>query len=619
MLDPRCLSKKRSKKSSSIVPVDVAALETRVDELTKVNLQEEQDAEVLRAYLAEMLRGQSALREQERALRDQERALHKQERDLHAALREHRRAVDAENAALKVQVSQLQAEHDKLTKMVAYLNRLVWGRRSEKLSREELGQLVLAFGGSSEEAAAEAPNVPVPAPLEAETDEQPAADPTPKKRNHPGRTKLAAALERIVSEPVCVPASERACQHCAAEMAGIGFVEHERVEYVPAKFVVHVERREKLACKACRGDVVTAARQEPAASRRVGASVLAHLVESKCDDALPIHRQRDQFSRLGFEVPANTLYTYWSYVTDLLRPVAETTLGVVLGDPVYVAMDDTTLKIVDKNKGSGTSRGHLWCFAGSGPLVGYAFTETWSANEVAPWIRAIDADIQCDDYKGYSAQIRFADGEQSGPLVDPARRLGCMMHVRRRFHEALKLGDKRAAEAIELIQQLYAVEALAKERNLLPDDRLTLRNERSLPVLARFEAAVDTLISSATPTSALGSAARYAAQQRPFLRHCFTNGSFEIDNGRVERLIREPALGRKNFLFTGSVDGAKRLAAAYSLVQSCRNLGFGAREYLIDIVGKLEAGWPLRRIVELVPDRWALERGLLTQPQQATQ
>ena len=576
-----------------------------MDELSQLNLDEEQDPAVLRAYVAEMQRNQAMLRAQEQALR--------------TALSEHRRAAEAENAALKTEVVALQAEREKLTRMVAYLNRLVWGRRSEKLTREELGQLVLAFGGSQDDAAAEVPNVPVPAPLEVETDEESASASTPKKRNHPGRTRLAASLERIVSEPVCVPASERSCQHCAAEMAGIGFVEHERVEYVPAKFVVHVERREKLACKACRGDAVTAARKEPVASRRVGASVLAHLVESKCDDALPIHRQRDQFSRLGFEVPSNTLYTYWSYVTDLLRPVADTTLGVVLGDPVYVALDDTTLKIIDKNKGSGTTRGHLWCFAGTGPLVGYAFTETWSANDVAPWIRAIDADIQCDDYKGYSAQIRFADGEQSGPLVDPQRRLGCMMHVRRRFHEALKLGDKRAAEAIELIQELYAVEALAKERGLVPNDRLMLRNERSQPVLARFEAAVDALITSATPTSPLGSAARYAAQQRPFLRRCFTNGSFEIDNGRVERLIREPALGRKNFLFTGSLDGSKRLAAAYSLVQSCRNLGFGARDYLIDVIGKLEAGWPMRRIVELVPDRWALDRGLLTQPKHSTQ
>jgi transposase len=589
------LAKKRSKIVRKVVPVDVGALEARLKELREVDLKEESDPAVLRAHIDELRSSQAVLQEHRDALQ--------------AALNEERKVVEVESAALQAKIEALQGERDKLAKLVAYLNRLVWGRRSEKLSREELGQLVLAFGGSAEEAAAEEPQVPVPAPLEPETDEEP-DEPAKKKRAHPGRTKLSPSLERIVHEVVSVPDSERACQACCAEMSGIGFLEHERVEYVPAKFVVHVERREKLVCKACRGDAVTAARTEPASTRRVGASVLAHLVESKCDDALPIHRQRDQFSRLGFDVPGNTLYGYWSYVTDLLRPVAETTLGVVLGDPVYVALDDTTLKVLDKNKGSGTSRGHLWCFAGTGPLVGYAFTETWSAADVAPWIRSVDAFIQCDDYKGYSAQVRFDDGESSGPLVDPARRLGCMMHVRRRFHEALKLGDKRAAESIELIQELYAVEALAKERGLGPDDRLALRNERSLPVLSRFEDATDTLLASSTPTSPLGAAARYAAQQRPFLRRCFTNGNFEIDNGRVERLIREPALGRKNFLFTGSVDGAKRLASAYCLVQSCRELGFGARDYLIDVIGKLEAGWPMRRIAELVPDRWAAERGL---------
>jgi transposase len=597
------LVKKRHKKSSKATRVDVAALHERLVELEKVNLDEEQDPAVLRAYVAELRRNQAALQEHSRTVQ--------------AELHEQQRAFRAEHAALKTQTEALQAERDKLAKQLAYLNRLVWGRRSEKLTREELGQLVLAFGGSAEQASADAPDVPVPPALEDEVDADDVVE--PKKRRHPGRTKLSPSLERIVGEPVRVPHTERACQHCSNEMAPIGFVEHERVEYVPAKFVVHVERREKLACKVCRGDAVTAERVMPASTRRVGASVLAHLVESKCDDALPIHRQQDQFARLGFEVPSNTLYSYWAYVTDLLQPVADTTLSVVLGDPVYVAMDDTTLKVLDKNKGSGTSRGHLWCFAGAGPLVGYAFTETWAAAEVAPWIRAIDAAIQCDDYKGYGAQVSTSDGQQYGPLVDPERRLGCMMHVRRRFHEALKLGDKRAAEAIELIQGLYAVEALAKERALAADNRLELRNARALPLLANFEAAVDTLLGSTTPGSPLGAAARYAAQQRPFLRRCFTDGRFEIDNGRVERLIREPALGRKNFLFTGSTDGAKRLAAAYSLVQSCRNLGFGARDYLIDVIGKLEAGWPLRRIVELVPDRWALERGLLSQPQQASQ
>lgn len=516
-------------------------------------------------------------------------------------------------AALMRKNAELQARHDELARHVAYLRRLLWGRRSEKLTAEELGQLVLAFGGTEEQAATADPTVPTP-PRLAEEELSEDAD-QGKKRKHPGRTRLSPSLERIVGAPVHVPESERRCKACHAEMTAIGFVEHERVEYVPAKFVVHVEQREKLVCKACRGDAVTAERQAPAGVRRVGSSVLAHLVESKCDDALPIHRQRDQFSRLGFDVPANTLYSYWAYVTDLLRPVAETTLSCVLGDPAYVALDDTSLKVLDKSKGAGSYRGHLWCFSGTTPLVAYAFTETWKAAEVAPWIQAIEAAIQCDDYKGYSSPVRTPSGEELGPLVPPERRLGCLMHVRRRFHEALKLGDNRATEPLAWIQRLYEIEALARERGLNADERLALRTEKSLPLLAAFEASVDSLLSSTTPSSALGSAVRYAEQQRPFLRRCFTDGRFEIDNGKVERMIREPAIGRNNFLFTGSADGAKRLAAAYTLVQSCRNLGFGAREYLIDVIDKLEAGWPMRRIVELVPDRWALARGMLTQIQ----
>ena len=79
---------------------------------------------------------------------------------------------------------------------------------------------------------------------------------------------------------------------------------------------------------------------------------------------------------------------------------------------------------------------------------------------------------------------------------------------------------------------------------------------------------------------------------------------FEIDNGAVERAIREPAIGRKNYLFTGSEGAAHRLAAAYTLVQSCRALGVPTREYLIDVFRKLEAGWPARRLAELMPHRW---------------
>jgi transposase len=337
--------------------------------------------------------------------------------------------------------------------------------------------------------------------------------------------------------------------------------------------------------------------------------LLALLIESKCDDALPIHRQCDQLSRLGFEVPVETLYGYWRYATDLLLPVSDALLGTVLDDPWYVALDDTGLDVLDRGRKDGKYRGHLWCFSGSRTLVAYAFTETWKAEEIAPWIHAIPPDvfIQVDDYAGYGTKLIDPEGKL-GPLVPPHRRLGCMMHVRRRFFAALKLGDKRAAIPVGLIKELYEVEQEA--HGLSPAQRLALRSKRSLPILDKLDAWVDAHDGQLGKTGKLAEAVRYAKQQREFVRRCFSDGRFEIDNGAVERAIREPALGRKNFLFSGSAAAARRLAGAYSLVQTCRALGICTRDYLIDVLEKLEGGWPMRRLVELLPHNWATARAL---------
>lgn len=501
---------------------------------------------------------------------------------------------------------ELAAKVDTKDSEIAWLRRMVFGRRSEKLSAEELGQLLLAYGASEEEAAAANPTLPVPNVEDADPEE---TERRPKKRrpNHRGRTKLSDKLERIITE-VTVPADERACSCCGTEMVAFGFVEHERVEFVPAKFVVHVERREKLGCKECDGDAVTAERKDtPDVPLRVGASVLAYLVESKCDDALPIHRQCDQFARMGFELPPSTAYGYWRYVTDLLLPIADALLGTVLEDPIWVGIDDTGIDVLDRTRKGGKYRGHLWCFRGSAGLVAYQFTETWTAQEVSPWFHLLGDDtfVQVDDYKGYLSEVETPDGRLV-PMVPPDRRLGCMMHVRRRFHEAFKLGDKRAAKPMKWIAELYEIEA--KARGKPPDERLAMRTKHSLPLLDQFDAWVDEYVRKLGKSGKLAKAVRYAKQQRVYVRRCFADGRLEIDNGAVERALREPALGRKNFLFTGSTPAARRLAAAYSVVQTCRALGLSTREYLLDVITKLERGWPARRLVELLPHRWAEQR-----------
>ena len=487
---------------------------------------------------------------------------------------------------------------------IATLTRLVYGRRTERLSAEELGQLALAFGGTDAEANAENPLVPTPDEPSREDEDQD-DDPEKKKKRkkrptHKGRGALSPKLERHITR-VPVPDADRACKQCNRPMTSIGHVSHERVEYVPAKFVVFVEERETCACKACEGDITTADRSD-SSEVRAGASLLAHLIESKCDDALPVNRQRDQFQKLGFNLPASTLYGYFKYATTLLAPVAAILQSIVLGSDI-VAIDDTRLDVLDNSRPAGKYRGHLWCFVGREALVSYGFTETWGAMEIEPFISAIDGFIQCDDYGGYDTNIS-RDGE-IGPLVPHERRLGCMMHVRRRFHAAYEAKDFRAGAAIVFIRKLYAIERRAKDQGMDADARLALRIEESLPILDEFDAWVDEQLPVVTPTSHLGRALGYAKQQREFIRRCFSDGRFEIDNGLVERTLRKACVGRRNFLFTGSADAGARLATAYSLVQSCRGLGINPSEYLTDVIRKLQAGWPMRRIRELVPDRWA--------------
>jgi transposase len=501
-------------------------------------------------------------------------------------------------------IESLHLDNERLTYRLAASIRARFGRRSEKLTAAQLGQLVLALGGTEEQAAEAVPLVPAPQqPTEKGEQESPQKKPKKCRPNHHGRTELSPDLKRNITV-VPVAEEERKCVHCGAEMQRIDYIDHETVEFIPARIEVNVERREKLACGACHQDIDTAPRQKSVPyQRRAGVSLLAHLLESKCDDALPIYRQQDQLRRLGFDVPLNSLYGYWDYGTGLLQPVADAIVSAALGDPI-VGIDDTKLDYLDPKDPRGIQRGHLWCFVGSGGRVGFTFTETWEAKDIEPWISAIDGFIQCDDYKGYGATF-VGDDETPHVLVPPKRRLGCMMHVRRRFHAAYLGRHLGAAIPLGIIKDIYHVEGEAKDAGLGAQERLLLRQQKSLPLLAQLDTWVNENSPKLLPKSPLGGAAHYAKEQRPFVHRCFTDGRFEIDNGRVEREIREPAIGRKNFLFAGSAAGASRLACAYTVVQSARRTGIPVREYLVDILGRLERGWPAKQLTDLLPDRWA--------------
>jgi transposase len=537
-------------------------------------------------------------------------------------------------ATLQSQLADANEEIRVLKNRVAALLRTLFGRRCERVSLEELGQCALFehVAAPAETPASETPEQaakPSGSPDESPVNEPAANLPRPKIRrpNHPGRTQLSPNIERVVERVIAIPEEECFCSHCSSKMEVFDVVIHEEVDHVPEKLVVRQTICQKSACKSCKKDAASATlhgggvHEASGPTSRAGVSLLANVIEAKCDDALPVHRQQQRLARLGFLIPCTTLYGYWNEALDLLAPVAKAVVDEVVVTNL-VGVDDTKLLVIQTSKKRRRKamakkakdlrvKGCLWCVHDTDGNTAFVFTKTWSAKEVAPVFQRISGFIQCDDYKGYSSKV-IKDGEAWRELVSPAFRLGCGMHIRRKFEAAFRLGDPHAKEPLQMIAQIYAIEDSAKENNVTHEQRFALRQRESIPILNRFYQWVEERLAHVGHKSPLAKAVRYAWAQREFWRRCFTDGRFEIDNGRCERTLRKPAIGRKNYLFAGSIAGAHRLATAYTLVMSCRALGICTRDYLIDVLTKLRSGFPKSRVAELTPRAWAIANGKWT-------
>ena len=162
--------------------------------------------------------------------------------------------------------------------------------------------------------------------------------------------------------------------------------------------------------------------------------------------------------------------------------------------------------------------------------------------------------------------------------------------------------DTRAVTMMALIQELYQVEREAEN----DDSRLRLRQERSKTIVDRIEAERQRLDHEALPKSPLGDAVRYLTNQWQALCRFLDDGRLQIDNNNAERQLRAIAVGRKNWLFAGSMAGAHRAAVIYSLIQSCRLAGVDPLVYVRDVLLRV-ATHPQSRIAALTPKAWAEE------------
>ncbi len=204
------------------------------------------------------------------------------------------------------------------------------------------------------------------------------------------------------------------------------------------------------------------------------------------------------------------------------------------------------------------------------------------------------------DFRGYLQADAF--GGYDGLYSTGATEVACWAHARRKFVEAEPSDSRLSLEALALVRRLYDVERQAKE--LDSDNRLSLRQEKSVPVLRAIKEWLDARRASVLPKSPLGAAITYATNQWQALNVYLSDGNLAIDNNAAERALRGVAVGRKNWLFWGSDAGGKTAAVLTSFTVSCRRHGIDPWCYLWDVLARLPSH-PADRVAELLPDTWA--------------
>jgi transposase len=431
--------------------------------------------------------------------------------------------------------------------------------------------------------------------LNTEIDEANAAKSPPTGRK-PRRRRLPRSLRREVIHHELGP-DERACTCCGEPMAKIGEDVSEVLERVPAHFLVHEHHRAKYACSRCKETVKTApAPRKLVEKGMAGASVLAHVVQSKYGDHVPLSRLQAMYARDGVELATSTLTGFVGQVADAVAPVAERIREKALSSHT-LQIDASGLAVLDRDDPNGIRKGTMWCMVGDKKTVSFTYAASGSGED-GPWRLLAEREgyVQAD---GANVFDRIFNGK-----VATAEEVGCWAHGRRRLH-ALRESDPRVAYPLKLIAQLYRVETLADARDASPEERRALRLARSSPILKRLDRWLVRTASKEPPESALHKACAYVINQWEALITFLDDGRLALDNNLCEQQIRSLALGRKNYLFAGAEVGAERAAVLYSLLRTAALAGVNPLAYLTQVIERIADGWPMSRIDELLPQNYS--------------
>lgn len=484
-------------------------------------------------------------------------------------------ALRNENAVLKEQLALLQEQFE-------WLKKQVFGRKTEQTS-------VIMENGTQLSLFQEEKEQVVSASVEMIT--------VPEHQRKPKRTH-DEWMSTLPIEDIRHEEENPVCERCGAEMKEIGEEKvYDELVFVPGKVYVRRHIAKTYKCSKCgkHPEIST----EPCNIRFseypkpmiphsfCSPELMAHIVYEKYAKAVPLHRQEKDFASKGIPLLKATMSNWVGIAAEQwCLPIVQKMHELLIAGEIIHA-DETTIQVLHEEGRKPTIKSRMWVYANGKmndrSIIIFEYQPTRSGAHPAEFLKKFVGYLICDGYDAYNA-------------VSGTKRCGCWTHTRRYFVEALPKDSSAystsvAAKAVNFCDRIYHEEGLLA--NLTAEERYEQRLVKVKPLLDAFFAWLDE--QNVSGKNKLVDAVRYARNEKKYLYTFLENGNVPIDNNRAENAIRPFAIGRKNWLFSNTANGAKCSAILYSVISTAQANGMDAEQYLTDLfsqsVGTILLPW----------------------------
>jgi transposase len=397
--------------------------------------------------------------------------------------------------------------------------------------------------------------------------------PKNKKKKTGKRTNLPKDLERI-DKTYDIDDNQKTCPHDGNTLKHIGQVVTEQFYLKPAVVKVIKHKQYKYACS-CGKHIITAKKPKDMIPKSIATpELLSYICVSKYADSLPLYRLNNMFKRIDVKISRQVMANWMIKCANAIQPLVNLITDALYDQPC-VHIDETPIQVLKEAGKKASSKSYMWVQRAGNNII-FNYHNSRSSKVVEQLLSNYQGALMTDGYPGYDAvAIKYNISH-----------LACWVHARRYFIKVLDTGNNpNAQKMIGLIGKLYAIESQIKE--LQTDEKYKQRQKNSLPVINEIREFLDEILHSTTPSGAMGKALAYLQNQWPKLIRYVDDGNYPIDNNAAENAIRPFVVGRKNWLFANTPNGAHASANLYSIIETAKAHNLNPQAYLTYIFKEL--------------------------------